>query len=303
MAAPAGANRLIKRPKAKTERIEFAPHNLTSVLMWCDGGTAPIGSGFTINHIGGTMGPRPRKSASGGVGEIAVRQALRAFARGSVLAVLPCANAIGHLDRNFCRLNDRWTCPRTLGWRHDVLFGRAAWRCRRFRGIVAGVASVGLTTGTEGESEMIDRTRAPKAEDYSVVPGSVGPRRDFRISVGLREGWDPDGRVFDVSEAVRTARAWMKRRVEAGQPALSGMFTRAEVTYAWPRPDGTVGSDREPVALFTGEAVHAYLGHLPDEAIVAMLNELSIELGAALGQERIYVAFADRTWILDAGEH
>jgi hypothetical protein len=24
---------------------------------------------------------------------------------------------------------------------------------------------------------------------------------------------------------------------------------------------------------------------------------------APLGQERIYVAFADRTWILDAGEH
>jgi hypothetical protein len=92
------------------------------------------------------------------------------------------------------------------------------------------------------------------------------------------------GRVFDVSVAVRTARAWMKRRVEAGQPALSGMFTRAEVTYAWPRPDGTVGSDREPVALFTGEAVHAYLGHLSDETVEAMLNQLSIELGAALGR-------------------
>jgi hypothetical protein len=121
---------------------------------------------------------------------------------------------------------------------------------------------------------MTLRPAAPKAEDYSVVPHSLGPRRDFRISVGLREGWDPDGRVFDVSEAVRTARAWMKRRVEAGQPALSGMFTRAEVTYAWPRPDGTVGSDREPVALFTGEAVHAYLGHLSDATIEAMLNEL-----------------------------
>jgi hypothetical protein len=146
------------------------------------------------------------------------------------------------------------------------------------------------------------RPAAPKPGDYVVVPGSQGPRRDFRISVGLREGWDPEGRVFDVSEAVRTARAWMKRRVEAGQPALSGMFTRAEVTYAWPRADGTVGSDREPVALFTGEAVHAYLGQLPDEAIEAMLNELAVALGAALGQERIYVAFADRTWILDAGE-
>jgi hypothetical protein len=143
----------------------------------------------------------------------------------------------------------------------------------------------------------------PRAEDYVVVPGSHGPRRDFRISVGLREGWDAEGRVFDVSEAVRTARAWMKRRVEAGPPALSGMFTRAEVTYAWPRDDGTVGSDREPVALFTGEAVHAYLGHLSDAAIEEMLNELATELGAALGPERIYVAFADRTWILDARAH
>ena len=143
---------------------------------------------------------------------------------------------------------------------------------------------------------------APKPGDYVIVPGSQGPRRDFRISVGLREGWDPEGRVFDISEAVRTARAWMKRRVEAGEPALSGMFTRAEVTYAWPRDEGGVGSDREPVALFTGEAVHAYLGHLDDSAVEAMLNELAVELGAALGQERIYLAFADKTWILDAGD-
>jgi hypothetical protein len=55
-------------------------------------------------------------------------------------------------------------------------------------------------------------------------------------------------------------------------------------------------------AVFTGEAVHAYLGHLPDRDIEAMLNELAVELGAALGQERLYVAFRDKTWILDAGE-
>ena len=101
---------------------------------------------------------------------------------------------------------------------------------------------------------------------------------------------------------MRTARLWMKRRVEAGQPALSGMFTRAEVTYAWSRADGRVGWDRESVVEFAGEAVHAYLGHLPDADIEAMLNELAAALGAALGQERIYVAFSDGTWILDAGE-
>ncbi len=137
---------------------------------------------------------------------------------------------------------------------------------------------------------------------YKAVPGSLGPRRDFRITVGLREGWDEEGRVFDVSEAVRTARAWMRKRAEANLPALSGMFTRAEVTYAWRRADGSAASDREPVAIFTGEAVHAYLGHLPDEAIEAMLTELAIELGSALGQERLYLAFCDRTWILDCSE-
>ena len=115
----------------------------------------------------------------------------------------------------------------------------------------------------KAEIKMTEQARAPKAEDYSIVPGWLGPRRDFRISVGLREGWDAEGRVFDVSEAVAPREPRSKTRVEAGEPALSGMFTRAEVTYAWPRPDDTVGSDREPVALFTGEAVHAYLGHSP----------------------------------------
>jgi hypothetical protein len=97
-----------------------------------------------------------------------------------------------------------------------------------------------------GEAGQPDRKNNRGLENAQSIrsSGSLGPRRDFRISVGLREGWNAEGRVFDVSEAVRTARAWMKRRVEAGQPALSGMFTRAEVTYAWPRPDGTVAGER-----------------------------------------------------------
>lgn len=152
------------------------------------------------------------------------------------------------------------------------------------------------------DSDPSRRAAGFRREDYRLVKDSRGPRRDFRITVGLREGWDPEGRVYDISEAVRTAHAWMRRRVGAGLPALSGIFTRGEVTYAWPRPDGKVGSDREPVAIFTGEAVHAYLGHLADAEVEAMLNELATELGAALGQERLYVAFCDKTWILDASE-
>jgi hypothetical protein len=96
---------------------------------------------------------------------------------------------------------------------------------------------------------ILPRSAQIRCGDYVVVEGSRGSRRDFRITVGLREGWDEDGRVYDISEAVRTARAWMRRRVEGGMPALSGMFTRAEVTYAWPRPDGSAGSGRASCSL------------------------------------------------------
>lgn len=148
---------------------------------------------------------------------------------------------------------------------------------------------------------MSDGSSARPPRKYEIVAGSAGVRRDFKVTVGLREGWDKEGRVFDLSEATRVALAWMRRRVTSGLPALSGMFTRGEVAYAWPRPDGSVGSDREPVAIFSGEAVPAYLGHLPDADIEAMLNELAAELGAALGQERLYVSFHGRAWILDSG--
>jgi hypothetical protein len=146
-----------------------------------------------------------------------------------------------------------------------------------------------------------DADRNPLRSGFRILPGSRGPKRDFRIAVGLREGWDENGRVFDVSEAARTARAWMVARLRADRPALSGMFTRGEVTYAWRRADETVRSDREPIAIFTGEAAHAELGHLPDAVIEEMLNELATELGTALGQERIHISFRDLTWILDLG--
>ena len=44
---------------------------------------------------------------------------------------------------------------------------------------------------------MTSEKKLPRRGDYAVVEDSLGPRRDFRIAVGLREGWDEEGRVFD----------------------------------------------------------------------------------------------------------
>ena len=50
-----------------------------------------------------------------------------------------------HLDRDFYWLYDRWAYSRTLGWRHDLLFGSAAQWGRRLRGTVVRIASVKMT--------------------------------------------------------------------------------------------------------------------------------------------------------------
>ena len=131
----------------------------------------------------------------------------------------------------------------------------------------------------------ISRPTPPRLEDYVVVPGSQGPRRDFRIASACARAGTLRGACSTCPRLCALLAPGGACRVRPARP--SGMFTRAEVTRAWPRDDGTVGSDREPVALFTGEAVRAYLGHLSDAAIEAMLNELATQLGAALGQERI----------------
>jgi hypothetical protein len=133
---------------------------------------------------------------------------------------------------------------------------------------------------------------------YQIVTESIGPQRDFRITIGLREGYQASGRIYDIEEAVRAAHAWMKRRAEAGQPFLSGMFTRGEVVYAWPGADGKAGSDRELVAIFSGEAVPLYTSHLDDATVRALLNELATEIAEALGQEDVHLSFRDQAWVL-----
>ena len=127
-------------------------------------------------------------------------------------------------------------------------------------------------------------------KSFRLLPASEGRRREFKITLGLRTGYRPAGRIYDLEEAVRAAR---------GEPFLSGMFTRGEVVYA--DPEGGASSHREPVAIFTGEVLPQYAGDLDDRTVRELLDELAGEMGQALEQEEIHIAYGDRTWTLTAG--
>jgi hypothetical protein len=135
--------------------------------------------------------------------------------------------------------------------------------------------------------------KSPRAV-YREVRGSQGPRREFKITVGLRAGYGPSGHVYDLEQAVRAAHEWMTRRARRNAKFITGMFTRGEILYA----RSPLYTDREPVAIFSGEALPLHSRDLDDVTIEKLLNELACEMARTLEQEEVYIAYRDRTWTL-----
>jgi hypothetical protein len=133
-------------------------------------------------------------------------------------------------------------------------------------------------------------------KSFSPLSGSEGPRREFKITWGLRAGYGTSGRIYDLEEAIRAAHRWMRERHARGEPFLSGMFTRGEVVYAGSEADAA--HDREPVAIFTGEVLPLYAGDLDDATVRMLLNALASEIGHTLEQEEVHVGYRDRAWTL-----
>jgi len=130
-------------------------------------------------------------------------------------------------------------------------------------------------------------------KSFRLVPASEGPRREFKITLGLRAGYGSAGRIYDLEEAVRTAHRWMWERAARGEPFLSGMFTRGEVVYAG--FGGEAASHREPVANFAGEVLPQYASDLDDGTVWELLDELTGEMGRTL------VAARSTPWVALSG--
>jgi hypothetical protein len=133
---------------------------------------------------------------------------------------------------------------------------------------------------------------------FSIVPTSEGSRREFKITWGLRAGYSPSGRIYDLEEAIRAGHRWMRERDARAEPFLSGMFTRGEVVYAG--SEAEAAHDREPVAIFTGEVLPHHAADIDDDAVRMLLNEFASEIGRILEQEEVHVAYRDQTRTLKA---
>ena len=123
-------------------------------------------------------------------------------------------------------------------------------------------------------------------------------RREFRITVGLREGYAPGARRHDAGEVADLIAAWMAERASAGVPTISGMVTSGEVIYAAGGP-GDARADREAVAIFAGEVLGVAVQDLPDAEIEAQLETVAHRMGIALKQQHVTIGYRQRSWVLD----
>lgn len=136
---------------------------------------------------------------------------------------------------------------------------------------------------------------------YNRLPADTSLRRPFTITVGLAVGYE-DGPTRDPKLATDIHAEWMKGKIAAGDPYLTGIFTEATLSYAWPRPGhGGEGVSRaEPALVFSGDVSVLYQSDLSDGDAMLLLDDLAARLGAALGQTRVYVSYRSTTWVLQA---
>jgi hypothetical protein len=86
--------------------------------------------------------------------------------------------------------------------------------------------------------------RGAAMKSFRLVPASEGPRREFKITLGLRAGYGPAGRIYDLEEAVRTAHRWMMERAARGAPFLSGISAAAKSSTPIPEAETPVIESR-----------------------------------------------------------
>lgn len=123
-------------------------------------------------------------------------------------------------------------------------------------------------------------------------------RRDFIITASLQEGYELEGRLHTVDEAIAYIHEWQRNRLESEKIIVTGTVTMAHCVYSYQR-DGEVIHKSEPTILFAGDTHPSRHAESDDEKIENVLLDLAHHLASRLNQTRVYVSWCDKTLVLE----
>jgi hypothetical protein len=121
-------------------------------------------------------------------------------------------------------------------------------------------------------------------------------KRSYKITCSLKEGYAPDGRLFDIADAAQIIKQWMEKRLHTQQPIVSGLLQQG--TLFFPSVDDSQPSvvTISPTAIFTGELSSPEDMERTEEEVRATLESLGYELKEHFGQEEVFIIYLDKNW-------
>eukprot|EP00808_Paulinella_micropora_P005858 g60616.t1 len=128
-------------------------------------------------------------------------------------------------------------------------------------------------------------------------------KRTYKITLGLREGYAEDARVFTLEEASAVIKEWIAKRYTVNMPVVVGHV--AQVTLFYPVRNTSGGSSNqghtvtEPSLVFEGELSPKYDRDRSHDEVWETLASLTWTLGKCLKQKRVYYSFKSEQRTMD----
>ncbi|RCH53962.1 hypothetical protein DJ568_15595 [Mucilaginibacter hurinus] len=120
-------------------------------------------------------------------------------------------------------------------------------------------------------------------------------KKSFKITCGLKEGYEPDGRLFTFEDAEKVVAGWMNTRLAGNEPIVSGMLQAGTIIFPAPEKAPERVSVT-PTVIFTGELSGEEDMSRDDGEVRATLESLASLMKDTLLQESVFVTYLDKHW-------
>jgi hypothetical protein len=119
--------------------------------------------------------------------------------------------------------------------------------------------------------------------------------KSYKITFALKEGYSPKGKVHDLNDAARAIRHWMEKRLQEGEPVLSGLLQAGQFFFPAVEDSGQTVIV-SPTAVYYGELSSPGELKRKNKEIRRTLESLAADLKAALKQESVFIVYRDTNW-------
>ncbi|MBS7566693.1 hypothetical protein KHS38_19975 [Mucilaginibacter sp. Bleaf8] len=121
-------------------------------------------------------------------------------------------------------------------------------------------------------------------------------KRSYKITCSLKEGYSPEGKLFEISKAETVIKEWMEQRLKEQHPIVTGLLQQGTLFFPAVAKDEKSLVTVSPTAIFTGELSSPEDMQRHDQEVRETLESLSLQLKEKLKQESVFIIYLDENW-------